>query len=61
MYMVSVNADKCTGCGECVSVCPVDYLAVNDDGICEAVGDECEGCESCVAVCPEDAITVQEL
>lgn len=60
MYLVSVDVKKCTGCGECVDVCPVEYLAINDD-ICDIVGDECQGCESCVAVCPADAIAVQEI
>ncbi|MCR6544877.1 indolepyruvate ferredoxin oxidoreductase subunit alpha [Dehalobacterium formicoaceticum] len=60
MYLVNIDIKKCTGCGACVDVCPVEYLAVND-GVCEVVGDECQGCESCVAVCPEDAITVQEI
>jgi len=60
MYLVTVDTEKCTGCGACVGVCPVEYLEIVDD-VCEPVGDECQGCESCVAVCPEEAITVQEL
>lgn len=60
MYLVNVDVDKCTGCGECVDVCPNDVLEVVD-GTCEAVGDDCLGCESCVEVCTQEAIAVQEL
>ncbi|MFZ5686711.1 MAG: 4Fe-4S binding protein [Bacillota bacterium] len=61
MYLVTVKKDKCNGCGECVSVCPVELLFL-EDGKAEANGDiECMGCESCVAACPNDAIRVQEL
>jgi ferredoxin-type protein NapF len=28
---MSVNADRCNGCGMCISVCPVDALAVCQD------------------------------
>jgi len=60
MYLVNVDVNKCTACGECVDVCPVDYLAM-EDGAVQSVGDECQGCESCVEVCPSEAITVQEV
>lgn len=60
MYLVTVNAEKCNGCGECVENCPQDILEVVD-GKCEVVGDDCMGCESCVEVCETGAVTVQEL
>gem|GEM_PF-1782337 len=61
MYMVTVKADKCDGCGECVSVCPVELFFL-ENGKAEINGDaECVGCESCTAACPNDAIRIQEL
>jgi predicted Fe-Mo cluster-binding NifX family protein/ferredoxin len=51
-----VQSDKCTGCGICVNVCPVnaisiDKYAVVDPGICTA-------CAVCVSECPNGAITI---
>ncbi|NLE77622.1 MAG: 4Fe-4S dicluster domain-containing protein, partial [Chloroflexi bacterium] len=58
MYIVSVNHDLCTGCGECVSTCPVSFFElqeINGKTVSVPIGepDDCLGCESCVAVCPE--------
>ena len=66
MYIITVDHDLCTGCGECVSVCPNGMFELQEvDGKTVSVPvldfDECLGCESCVAVCPETAITLQEL
>ena len=59
-YNVTVNTDKCVGCGECVDVCPVEVYELKD-GKSEPVNyEECLGCESCVEVCESDAITVEE-
>ncbi|GAW91765.1 4Fe-4S binding protein [Calderihabitans maritimus] len=60
MYLVSVDTNKCTGCGECTEACPANILEVTD-GTAEVVGEDCLGCESCVAVCPAEAVSVQEL
>ena len=53
-----VDSEKCTGCGECVEVCPVDAIALSDD---KAVinEEECSDCGSCVDVCPSEAITLE--
>ncbi|MGI6552591.1 MAG: 4Fe-4S dicluster domain-containing protein [Bacillota bacterium] len=60
MYLVNVNPDTCTGCGDCVEVCPADILEVVD-GVVEVVGDDCMGCESCVEACSTGSISIQEL
>lgn len=60
MYLVTVDADKCNGCGECVDACPTSVLELVD-GKASVTDAECLGCESCVAVCSNDAVTVQEL
>ncbi|MDD4601297.1 Ferredoxin-1 [bioreactor metagenome] len=59
MFIVTVDAEACSGCGECVKACPGQILALQD---CKAqlVGDECLGCLSCETVCPATAIKVEE-
>ncbi len=59
-WNVSVDADKCVGCGECVDVCPVEVYELNDGKSVPAHEDECLGCESCVEVCEANAIVVEE-
>ena len=61
MYQPEVNIEKCTGCGECVEVCPVDVYELQDEKSTVANGEECLGCESCIAVCEQEAITVSEV
>jgi hypothetical protein len=52
-----VYAKKCTGCAECVSVCPADAIALvkNISTIDQA---KCIGCASCIAACQFEAIDV---
>ena len=59
-WNVSVDADKCVGCGDCVDVCPVEVYELNDGKSVPAHEDECLGCESCVEVCEANAIVVEE-
>ena len=60
MFMVSIDTDTCTGCGECAKGCPADLLSMGEKA--EVTGDACEcmGCQSCTIVCPCGAIVVQE-
>ena len=60
-FNVTVDEEKCVGCGECVDVCPVEVFEMVDEKSKPVDVDECLGCESCVEVCEEDAITVEEL
>jgi len=62
LYIVTVDADKCEGCEECVNICPQGVFEMNGDGKSEpANSSECVYCESCLGVCPTDAITIQEM
>ena len=59
-WNVTVDADKCVGCGERVDVCPVEVYEMTDGKSSPAHAEECLGCESCVEVCEHDAINVEE-
>ena len=60
MYEVTVDNEKCIGCGECVDVCPVEVYEMQDEKSVPVHSEECLGCESCIEVCEQDAITVEE-
>ena len=49
--------ENCVACGECVEVCPVDAIHMEDDrSVLDR--DQCIGCASCVAVCPNRALFI---
>jgi len=51
-----ISADRCTGCGACIEVCPVDCIARVEQyaqtpglqGFCEIDWDRCIGCRLCI-------------
>ena len=49
--------DKCNACGDCIDICPVDAVTVNE--IAEVDADVCMGCGLCATACPEDVITLE--
>ena len=59
-FSVTVDAEKCKGCEECVDVCPVEVFEMADEKSVPVNAEECLGCESCVEVCEENAIVVEE-
>lgn len=59
MFVVTVDADACVGCGQCVQGCPAQILELQDDKAM-TVGDDCLGCQSCETVCPVGAIRLEE-
>jgi ferredoxin len=59
--MVTVNAETCDGCEECVNICPNEVLEMADDKATVNGDAECDNCESCIGVCPSDSITITEM
>ena len=59
-FQVEVDQEKCTGCGECANVCPVEVYEIQDEKSVPVNEEECLGCESCIEVCPSGAITLTE-
>ncbi|MBN2056453.1 4Fe-4S binding protein [bacterium] len=53
-----VEKEKCTACGACVEVCPVEAITLEDVAVIDP--DTCIDCGVCVDECPEGAIYLSE-
>ncbi len=56
---ILIDKKKCTGCKECIDVCPVEVFEMKGDMPAPIKIDECMGCRSCVEVCEDDAIMLK--
>ena len=56
--MYKVDVSKCTGCGSCVEVCPVEAIKLVDNKA-QIDQDECLECGACQAECANEAIYEQ--
>ena len=58
--IISIDDNKCTGCGQCIPDCPEGALQLID-GKARLVSDLfCDGLGACIGTCPEGAISVVE-
>lgn len=57
--IVSIDEEKCTGCGICVSPCAEGAIEIRD-GKAKVIKDElCDGAGFCLGVCPEGALSIE--
>ena len=54
--MIFVDEDKCTGCGDCLQVCPEEGAIVFQQAKAVINHDLCTGCAACMPACSEGAI-----
>ncbi len=55
---VIIELDKCTGCGQCLEVCPFDALELVGEKV--AVKEGCTLCGACLEVCEYAALSLPE-
>ena len=58
--IISIDKEKCNGCGNCVTGCQEGALQIVD-GKAELVKEEfCDGFGDCIGECPTGALTIEE-
>jgi electron transfer flavoprotein alpha subunit len=57
--IVNIDGQRCVGCEQCVGVCPVDAIRL-EDGIAVVDSSRCTGCGECLRTCPVEAISFPE-
>ena len=56
-FEVAVDAESCSGCGDCVDRCQVSALELSDE-VVQVNKDRCVGCGNCVTVCPTESLSM---
>jgi len=58
--MITLNSEKCIGCGDCVEVCPQQcYVMGKDHKSVHAFPERCMECGACKLNCRGEAISVE--
>jgi len=55
---ISIDIEKCTFCGKCITQCPVNHLFKGDRSIVKNEESPCIHCLSCVVGCSKKAISL---
>jgi NAD-dependent dihydropyrimidine dehydrogenase PreA subunit len=56
-----LNETRCTGCGDCVAVCPTNCLEMSVGLPWLPRPEDCIRCDVCVLVCPVNALRLAPL
>ncbi|KAH0574563.1 Ferredoxin Fd3 [Spironucleus salmonicida] len=59
---ITINADKCDGCGLCVKQCPVEIMIIDHTSKKVAIKNSylCITCCQCIWVCPHAAVFMDD-
>jgi nitroreductase/ferredoxin len=55
-----IDAERCTGCGLCVEICPAGTITMQGEKAV-VTGEMSLSCGHCAAVCPAEAVTVRAI
>jgi ferredoxin len=58
--IISIDQDKCTGCGDCIPNCPEGAIQLIDNKARLVSDLFCDGLGACLGHCPVGAITIEE-
>jgi electron transport complex protein RnfB len=56
-FQAIVDAEVCSGCGDCLERCGFGALSLPDE-VCVVEVQRCMGCGQCTTVCPSDALYI---
>jgi len=60
-YVLVIDEDKCTNCGECYDVCPTNVIHAHPDREVAYKCDLCDGDPQCVAFCQNPHVLAVDL
>ena len=58
--IITINADKCNGCGLCAKACHEGAIGIKDGKAVLLREDYCDGLGDCLPACPMNAISFEE-
>lgn len=66
---ITIDVDRCKGCGLCITACPLNLLAFNNEVVNKKgyqpayihTPEKCIGCTNCAQMCPDVVISVEKL
>ncbi|MBE2221974.1 MAG: 4Fe-4S binding protein [Anaerolineae bacterium] len=58
IWLPQIDKDICTGCGDCIVICPTNALALESGAAVVTDSSACNYCAECETICPVDAIAL---